>query len=440
MFKSLAQSVNGTCVFNFQVQANQPPGTYWYHAHLHAVRRAGRRRLAGTIVVVPSPAPSLTPSDLDLPTRAAGQELPRPAARAERQLVRRLQNAAARAAAPCGPRRAALHRAFDPFNPPPYESRITTRLSRQHHPRPVHCPGDPSSLCVHCAPMPTAATDAALASTPNVPTVYQYPSGPGMRYRVVNAFFRPLPQRPPDRPHHALHQPVQRACPRLLSVTCNLYTRIVYPEPARTRVPRQRVPRALQPRPHLRAGQAASDHHRGRRAAFCTRALAFSGIPPRASSRSCRERAHPCLRRPLRASSARYASSTREHRPPRRPSPTSSRQSAIPQSSSARLPSASTTRTFYVTETGSQPNRCPRRVSSIPSRCSRRVAAGPSPLPTDSRYQATSASKTAPGAAHYRAVEPLHATGEAHAFHIHQIRSSRSRASTYRRTASGLPL
>lgn len=57
VYKSLVWAPNtNTCVFTFKVPLTQPPGTYWYHAHLHGLSDAQvGGGLAGALVVDPAP-------------------------------------------------------------------------------------------------------------------------------------------------------------------------------------------------------------------------------------------------------------------------------------------------------------------------------------------------------------------------------------------------
>lgn len=57
VYKSLVWAPNpNTCVFTFNVPLTQPPGTYWYHAHLHGLSDAQvGGGLAGALIVDPAP-------------------------------------------------------------------------------------------------------------------------------------------------------------------------------------------------------------------------------------------------------------------------------------------------------------------------------------------------------------------------------------------------
>ena len=60
VYKSLVWAPNpNTCVFTFTVRTSQPPGTYWYHAHLHGLSddQVGGGLAGALIVDVAPPAP-----------------------------------------------------------------------------------------------------------------------------------------------------------------------------------------------------------------------------------------------------------------------------------------------------------------------------------------------------------------------------------------------
>ncbi|HEY6234531.1 MAG TPA: multicopper oxidase domain-containing protein [Candidatus Elarobacter sp.] len=200
VFKSLAMSAGGTCVYKFHVPPDQPPGTYYYHAHLHGFSddQVGGG-LAGAIVVMPSaspasstpdtsddlalpdavllikdynppPVPSPTPTPAVMPTPTP---TPIPAVRPGRV-------------------------AFDPFHPPAYVSGVAyPPIQPQTTPDPCGgqaAPG-PKQLAVNGVLMPmmmpngsspgaAEASDVAVTTSPDVPVFYQRANA--MRYRVVN--------------------------------------------------------------------------------------------------------------------------------------------------------------------------------------------------------------------------------------------------------------
>ncbi|MBV9097011.1 MAG: multicopper oxidase domain-containing protein, partial [Frankiaceae bacterium] len=56
VYKSLVWAPKpNVCTFKFTVRLSQPPGTYWYHAHLHGLSdNQGGGGLAGALIVVPN--------------------------------------------------------------------------------------------------------------------------------------------------------------------------------------------------------------------------------------------------------------------------------------------------------------------------------------------------------------------------------------------------
>jgi FtsP/CotA-like multicopper oxidase with cupredoxin domain len=429
VFKSLAQSANGTCVYNFQVQANQPPGTYWYHAHLHGVSDAQvGGGLGGTIVVVPAPAPSRTPSDLDLPDTVLlvkNYNGPPPAQTA--QLNRRLKNSAAarlRAKRPAPRVRASA--AFDPFNPPPYESGVSyPTIPANTVPDPCVAQGGPTALGVNGAAMPTAATDAALATTANVPTVYQDPSGPGMRYRIVNASSDDyLNVRLIDGAGRYING-FKVLARDGVPVNWNLDTGRIDPLKPDA-VLRDNVFLAPSNRVDIfvPAKLRATIIGAAQKAPFCTGALAFAGIPPRGIVSIVPTAQARAMRHTLGGNAARLmaihplASAT---------TPTfadlfAAKRIAREQQRALTF-SEYDDGTFYVTETGSRPQPLPAPWIEHPFWLQPAVSPpGPSPLPTDSRYQADIWVKKLPRGQRTIEIWNLYnATGEAHAFHIHQM-------------------
>lgn len=195
VFKSLAFSQGRACVYTFTVPRNQPPGTYWYHAHLHglAQNQVGGG-LGGTLVVLPPDDEKITdyPSTVLLvktynpPATAtsapnamagmAGMGQPVPAS-AERERA----HYDALFAIPHGAAPSARPAVADPFNPPAEPSSLAfpvapaTPLPYCLQPAPNEDP-----LTLNGLPVPNAQTGTAI------PRVTQL-AGTQMRYRVVNA-------------------------------------------------------------------------------------------------------------------------------------------------------------------------------------------------------------------------------------------------------------
>lgn len=208
VYKSLAWSpTRNVCVFKFAVRRSQPPGTYWYHAHLHGISdiQVGGG-LAGALIVVPEkPDPSAIREDGDvvlLVKNAARTQtgalpgggfqamaaMPGMIGHGTGDVVQSLHYSAlaAKFAAAPAPAAAGSPVPFDPFSPPPWTS---------GWPLPVPLPP-------YCPPISTDATAGVQALAVNgalIPATYgakTYPSaGPAVtqpvgsiyRYRVINA-------------------------------------------------------------------------------------------------------------------------------------------------------------------------------------------------------------------------------------------------------------
>ncbi|MDB5028423.1 MAG: multicopper oxidase, type 2 [Candidatus Eremiobacteraeota bacterium] len=209
VYKSLVWSPTpNTCVYAFSVRASQPPGTYWYHAHLHGLSDAQvGGGLAGALIVDGDTPPGGTApvvlliknspnaqgagvtSHLTLPGMADGMTMRspmsgRPATRihyatidaqAKRGAVKAL------AAAPAG-----SPIPFSAFSPPPWKSGIPWPS-----PAPSYCKALPQSAAGVGDPMVVngALVPAVLAGRP-VPAVGPAVSqtiGTLRRYRILNA-------------------------------------------------------------------------------------------------------------------------------------------------------------------------------------------------------------------------------------------------------------
>ncbi|HTD33837.1 MAG TPA: multicopper oxidase domain-containing protein [Candidatus Elarobacter sp.] len=194
VFKSLYYAPNrNTCVFKFTVPVSQPPGTYWYHSHMHGFSNTQvSGGLAGALIVVPN-TPNV-PDVLLLIKNASGAQTGTLAQAAPMAMgeamggstsVQRSLDAhyarvlsARPAATPSG-----APVPFDPFNPPPW-----------YAPEKITTP--------YCAPLPTspsAVRDPLAVNGALIPVVIggvKTPAaGPGVtqfygttvRYRVLNA-------------------------------------------------------------------------------------------------------------------------------------------------------------------------------------------------------------------------------------------------------------
>ncbi|HEX3463406.1 MAG TPA: multicopper oxidase domain-containing protein [Candidatus Elarobacter sp.] len=202
VFKSLAHTKGGRCAYAFAVRANQPPGTYWYHAHLHGIAQAQvGGGLAGALVVLPSDAQA--PRDHanrypDVVVLVKNDNLPAPAPGS----AANARLGAARAAFPAGKRGqyADLLRAehvspgrpaptaspgapADPWNPPPWPAGVPV-------PTPPASPCPPLGTIVRdplqANGLPMPALPPAVPADPAIPTFAQA-TGTPTRYRIVDA-------------------------------------------------------------------------------------------------------------------------------------------------------------------------------------------------------------------------------------------------------------
>jgi FtsP/CotA-like multicopper oxidase with cupredoxin domain len=194
VFKSLAMSKDGTCryVFRLSVHKTQPPGTYWYHAHLHMLSDAQvGGGLAGTLIVLPDNAPVVRPNDpkndvvlLIKNFNGVSQAMQVAVKKTlARRPARRLTALAAPTFVP-----------FDAFSPPPTPG-TGPAVGPSPSPLPSYCPLTSSSdaqndvLGVNGLQIPTADSDAQLATTAVVRTIprVSQPARTIKRYRIVNA-------------------------------------------------------------------------------------------------------------------------------------------------------------------------------------------------------------------------------------------------------------
>ena len=197
VFKSLAMSKDGTCKYFFQLSMHkaQPPGTYWYHAHLHMLSNTQvGGGLAGTLIVLADNAPVVKPNDpkndavlLIKNFNGVSQTLQLAVKKKlSRRTARRLTALAVPTLVP-----------FDAFNPPPTVGDGPT-VGASPSPLPSYCPltksGDVDAgqdwLGVNGLQIPAADADALLATTPSIvktiPHVVQL-ARTVKRYRIVNA-------------------------------------------------------------------------------------------------------------------------------------------------------------------------------------------------------------------------------------------------------------
>lgn len=417
VFKSVAQTANGDCVFRFAVPLNQPPGSYWYHAHLHglAEQQVGGG-LAGALVVVPKIVGPQLPDTVLLVKNYNG-----PPQALRRQIEQRRRNGppptllgAANAVPAASP-------SVDPFNPPPNVS--GDKFPGPVPPAPTECKTVANdSLAVNGIPIPVAASDAALARVATVPYVNQPPGGPGMVYRVVNASSDSyLNVRMIDTA--GAYRPLTVTGRDGVPVNWDLDTGRVDPSKpdavTRNNVflgPSNRVD------VFVPAGFNGTIIGAQAKAPFCIGYLSFTGLPSRGIV------AIRARNAALRASAAPGAAAGRAARP--RVSATTptfadvfARNAPVTGQHRAITFTDYDDGTFYVTETGSSPQPLPTPWVEHPFWLRPAVAPpAPSPLPPGSRYQADIWVKQLPKPQQTVEVWNIYnATGEAHTFHIHQL-------------------
>jgi FtsP/CotA-like multicopper oxidase with cupredoxin domain len=188
VFKALVYAKNGSCTYAFKVPLTQPPGSYWYHAHLHglAANQVGGG-LGGALIVLPpdGSAPDypdtvlLVKNDNAPPVNAPMAAMPgmhEPLAS-----VRVNQHYAALHGAAQPPQAPQATASFDPYNPPPEPSGWAFPTPPAA-PAP-YCPPGPAvndPLVVNGLPVPNSMSGAAI------PHVMQLVNAP-RRYRLLNA-------------------------------------------------------------------------------------------------------------------------------------------------------------------------------------------------------------------------------------------------------------
>ncbi len=192
VFKSLVYAPNpNTCVFTFKVPTTQPPGTYWYHSHMHGISSTQvGGGLAGTLIVVPD-APALR-SVLLVVKNAPGPQVPAaphaPMAmndamggmQSQDAIVRHYQRVFSRAPKNV-PAASASPVPFDPFNPRPWYA--SAPVSGPYCP-PVVNVTDGGALAVNGALIPVIYKGRRTPAAG--PAVSQF-ANTTVRYRILNA-------------------------------------------------------------------------------------------------------------------------------------------------------------------------------------------------------------------------------------------------------------
>ncbi|HTJ27495.1 MAG TPA: multicopper oxidase domain-containing protein [Candidatus Limnocylindria bacterium] len=194
VFKSLVYAKNGACTYTFDVPLSQPPGSYWYHAHLHGLAsdQVGGG-LAGALIVLPADGSTpdypdtvlLVKNDNAPPTGAPSAQMDAMAGMAMHAPLATLRENQHYAALPHGARGKLQApnptASFDPFNPPNEPSGWafpTPPASPPPYCAPPQTVGDP--LEVNGLPIPNSTTSGAI------PRVLQLVNSP-RRYRLFNA-------------------------------------------------------------------------------------------------------------------------------------------------------------------------------------------------------------------------------------------------------------
>jgi len=180
VFKSVAMSANGTCTFAFVIPTSQPPGTYWYHAHLHGISASQvGGGLAGALIVLPSGRPDPLPDT----TLVIKNFLSSPNGDEHALMMRkyaRIRHLPQPKRSP-SMRKALAAATFSPFNPPPDVSGIGLN-------DPNYCntfSDGFATLQVNGQAIPGVIPGASPSPLP-VPYYNQAP-GTNRRYRIINA-------------------------------------------------------------------------------------------------------------------------------------------------------------------------------------------------------------------------------------------------------------
>ncbi|HEY6236910.1 MAG TPA: multicopper oxidase domain-containing protein [Candidatus Elarobacter sp.] len=417
VFKSVAQTANGVCTYLFRVRANQPPGSYWYHSHLHglAEQQVGGG-LAGTLIVLPVGAGPQLPDTVLLVKNYNG-----PAAGLEQQLDLQRRNAPAKRMV-----RATANRAqppFDPFNPPAEPSGPKFPVPTPPDLTPCKTAPVKDSLAVNGVRIPVGPSDASLARNNAVPTLYQDPRGPGMVYRVVNAASDAyLNLRVIDA--NGAYQPMTVLGRDGVPVDWDLDHGRVDTSKA-DGVTRQNVFLGPSNRADIFIKPGFRGTIIGARAVapFCLGYLSFTGLPSRGIVTIQTAKKPGGM-----LAAAAPAAATNAIRPRVSPN-TPTFADVFAQSAPVTGQHRAITFTnyddgqFYVTETGSMPQPLPTRWQEHPFWLRPAAAPpGPSPLPAESRYQADIWVKKLPPPQKTVEVWNIYnAVAEAHEFHIHQL-------------------
>jgi FtsP/CotA-like multicopper oxidase with cupredoxin domain len=198
VFKSLVYAPRpNVCVFKFQVRASQPPGTYWYHSHMHGISSVQvGGGLAGALIVVPD-APAIrndvllivknaprsqtatlratAPANAMAPTGAMGDM-------GQERLVQHYARVFSVPQTLPSPAASSSPVPFDPFNPPPWYA--PAPITGPYCPPLPTVPSQVAALAVNGAVMPVVINGTKTPATG--PSVSQI-AGQAVRYRVLNA-------------------------------------------------------------------------------------------------------------------------------------------------------------------------------------------------------------------------------------------------------------
>jgi FtsP/CotA-like multicopper oxidase with cupredoxin domain len=191
VYKSLVWAPNkNSCTFTFTVRASQPPGSYWYHAHLHGLSDAQVGGGLGGVIIVdpPAPAPPVNETVLLIKNYPFSQDGSRKPALLQGGAMAAMDGMDARspmlgrpapaahdaslAARGAAPQSSAAPMPYSAFAPPPWHSGIA------YSPTSTYCPPAPTSAAGVSDPM---GVNGAL-----IPAIVNGVPMPAMRGPSVN--------------------------------------------------------------------------------------------------------------------------------------------------------------------------------------------------------------------------------------------------------------
>jgi FtsP/CotA-like multicopper oxidase with cupredoxin domain len=197
VFKSMVYAPTpNTCVFTFEVRTSQPPGTYWYHSHMHGFSSTQvGGGLAGALIVVPNapnfhevllsvknaPIPQTGAAALKGTANAMGA-MGEMGAVGQESLIRHYARVFSRPQPLPSAAAAASPQPFDPFNPPPWYA--PAPIPTAYCPALPTAPSQVGALGVNGALIPVVINGVKTPATgPSVDQLYRST----VRYRLLNA-------------------------------------------------------------------------------------------------------------------------------------------------------------------------------------------------------------------------------------------------------------